>query len=308
MMQLDDVVETVSKDTARNKLATERSIRWLDRAYKYLLEAENQQPEKSEEPEAKKPKPDTSKSPKIASQVNFDTSPISFERQHDVILKDRPEQVLYPITQGVLDPVLRDYCLDELVDDPNRSKKIEGGAIGGLSGGEEKPDFSRVVLQSTARLPEYRPRYVMGIGHPIDILLCISYGCDQFDCVWPTRIARMGIALVRDSRRELNLKRETAFDDVNFKLDPKCTCSTCQNYTLPYIKTLFTNKDPTACSLLSVHNLHHHKQLLTEIREHIEAGTFPEFVNTYLNQVDYFPEWAVEAFAKVGIQVGKNPE
>ena len=183
MMQLDDVVVTTSKDKERNTLATKRSIRWLDRAYDYLLDS----------------KVDTENRPKpckIAKSVEFaDLNSKKhknyFNKQVDVKLDDRPNQVLYPITQGVLDLELRQECLAELNQNLNRSRKIEGGAIGGLSGGEEKEDFCKVVLFSTAKLPSYRPRYVMGIGFPIDLIMCVAMGCDQFDCVWPTRIARM---------------------------------------------------------------------------------------------------------------------
>jgi len=276
MMQLDDVVETTSKDFVRNDLATKRSIRWLDRAYEYLLD----------ENKAKKRK--------IADKVEFidkskDKETELFKKQLDQTLPDRPEQVLYPITQGVLDPNLRNYCLKELVEDPKRSPKIEGGAIGGLSGGEEKPDFCRVILQSTGKLPKYRPRYVMGIGHPIDILVCVALGCDQFDCVWPTRIARMGTVLVRDKRREVNLKKDVSDSkiDLTGKLDPKCNCSTCQNYSYGYLQIMLKNKDPSVCNLLTVHNLWHHKKFLEEIRESIVENKFPDFCRRYLEEVDY---------------------
>ena len=149
----------------------------------------------------------------------------------------------------------------------------------------------------------------MGIGHPIDILVCIALGCDQFDCVWPTRIARMGVALVRDQRREVNVKREIkgTAEEVcrikNSRLDPTCGCPTCRDYTFGYLHVLLKNQEPSVCNLLTVHNLWHHKKFLSDIRESIEGRRFPEFVNEYLNQVNYFPDWALEALEKVGIKV-----
>jgi len=280
MMQLDDVVVTTSEDKERNTLATKRSIRWLDRAFKHAK----------------------TKHRKIADGVAF-SDQTDFKKINDEIITDRPEQVLYPITQGVLDPELREYCLKEYCDKKSRADQIEGGAIGGLSGGEAKEQFCRVILQSTARLPAYRPRYVMGVGHPIDILVCVALGCDQFDCVWPTRIARCGIALVRDERREVIIKKNVDVEILKGKIDSRCGCSTCRRHSYGYIQTLFKNKDPSGCSLLTVHNLHHHKQFMLEMRESIENRKFPEFVQTYLNDTKYYPSWALEALKKVGIEI-----
>ncbi|RVW65367.1 Queuine tRNA-ribosyltransferase catalytic subunit 1 [Vitis vinifera] len=120
----------------------------------------------------------------------------------------RPEeQNLFGIVQGGLDPVLRDICVRGLVD-----RKLPGYvmlplvndagfrrinyAIGGLSGGEDKNSFWRVVAQCTAALPEDKPRYVMGVGYPLDIVVCSALGADMYDCVYPTRTARFGTALV----------------------------------------------------------------------------------------------------------------
>ena len=314
MMQLDDVVVTTSKDKERNTLATKRSIRWLDRAYDYLLDS----------------KVDTENRPKpckIAKSVEFaDLNSKKyknyFNKQVDVKLDDRPNQVLYPITQGVLDLELRQECLAELNQNLNRSRKIEGGAIGGLSGGEEKEDFCKVVLFSTAKLPSYRPRYVMGIGFPIDLIMCVAMGCDQFDCVWPTRIARMGIVLVRDPRRMVDLSKslESSYykqENENGKicqkerekklltnpLDPKCPCSTCKTHNFGYLRILVKNQHPSFCNLLSIHNLAHHKNLMNQIRQAILEQKFPEFVQSYLDEVQYYPKWALDALEKVCIKI-----
>ncbi|KDO81050.1 hypothetical protein CISIN_1g0377181mg, partial [Citrus sinensis] len=101
------------------------------------------------------------------------------------------EQNLFGIVQGGLDPVLRDICVRGLVD-----RNLPGYAIGGLAGGEDKDSFWRVVAQCTAALPEDKPRYVMGVGYPLDIVVCSALGADMYDCVYPTRTARFGTALV----------------------------------------------------------------------------------------------------------------
>ncbi|XP_078441281.1 uncharacterized protein LOC144711223 isoform X2 [Wolffia australiana] len=101
------------------------------------------------------------------------------------------DQNLFGIVQGGLDPVLRDICVKGLVE-----RNLPGYAIGGLSGGEDKDSFWRVVAQCTAALPEDKPRYVMGVGYPLDIVVCSALGADMYDCVYPTRTARFGTALV----------------------------------------------------------------------------------------------------------------
>uniref|UniRef100_A0A453L158 tRNA-guanine(15) transglycosylase-like domain-containing protein n=1 Tax=Aegilops tauschii subsp. strangulata TaxID=200361 RepID=A0A453L158_AEGTS len=100
-------------------------------------------------------------------------------------------QNLFGIVQGGLDPVLRDICVRGLVE-----RNLPGYAIGGLAGGEDKDSFWRVVAQCTAGLPEDKPRYVMGVGYPLDIVVCSALGADMYDCVYPTRTARFGSALV----------------------------------------------------------------------------------------------------------------
>lgn len=285
MMQLDDVVVTTSDDRPRNELATKRSVRWLDRAFTQL-----------------------GKYKKIAENVSFteqreDQDRELFEKS-DKILKDRPEQLLYPITQGVLDTELRKYCLEKYCDEPERAGKIEGGAIGGLSGGEAKEQFCEVVRMSTAKLPAYRPRYVMGVGHPIDLLVCVAMGCDQFDCVWPTRIARCATALVRDSRREVNLKKEIQDQKILMApLEKDCPCPTCKTYSYAYLQLLFRNKVPSVCTMISVHNIAHHKRLMTDMRTAILDGAFPQFCQTYLDQIEYYPKWLIDALENVSISI-----
>ena len=146
----------------------------------------------------------------------------------------------------------------------------------------------------------------MGVGHPIDILVCVALGCDQFDCVWPTRIARTGTALVRDPRREVVLKTKVTDPEIlKGPLDKTCNCHTCRNYSYGYIQMMIKNKASSVCTMVSVHNIAHHKQFMLEIRESLMKNRFPDFVRFYLKQVDYYPRWALDAFEKVGIEVVK---
>ena len=104
------------------------------------------------------------------------------------------EQALFGIIQGGLDPKLRDVCINGL---KARGDKLPGYAIGGLAGGEEKSAFCKVVSQCTAALPPNKPRYVMGVGYPLDLVVCSALGADMYDCVYPSRTARFGTALVQ---------------------------------------------------------------------------------------------------------------
>lgn len=126
------------------------------------------------------------------------------------------EQNLFGIVQGGLDPVLRDICVRGLVD-----RNLPGYAIGGLAGGEDKDSFWRVVAQCTASLPEDKPRYVMGVGYPLDIVVCSALGADMYDCVYPTRTARFGTALIPEG--VLKLKHQVMADDTR-PIDPTCDC------------------------------------------------------------------------------------
>ncbi|KAL6179417.1 hypothetical protein ACLB2K_050932 [Fragaria x ananassa] len=126
-------------------------------------------------------------------------------------------------------------------------------AIGGLAGGESKDSFWRVVAQCTAALPEDKPRYVMGVGYPLDIVVCSALGADMYDCVYPTRTARFGTALIPEG--VLKLKHKAMTEDTR-PIDPTCACMVCKKYTRAYIHCLVT-KDAMGSQLLSYHNLYY---------------------------------------------------
>ncbi|KAG6784305.1 hypothetical protein POTOM_009996 [Populus tomentosa] len=178
------------------------------------------------------------------------------------------EQNLFGIVQGGLDPVLRDICVRGLVE-----RNLPGYAIGGLAGGEDKDSFWRVVAQCTALLPEDKPRYVMGVGYPLDIVVCSALGADLYDCVYPTRTARFGTALIPEG--VLKLKHKAMAEDTR-PIDPTCSCMVCKNYTRAYIHCLVT-KDAMGSQLLSYHNLHYMLQLSRDLHSSIIEERFPEY-------------------------------
>ncbi|XP_021239456.1 queuine tRNA-ribosyltransferase catalytic subunit 1, partial [Numida meleagris] len=130
------------------------------------------------------------------------------------------EQNLFAIIQGGLSPTLRRRCLEEMTQ-----RDVPGFAIGGLSGGEDKALFWRTVKLSTERLPPHKPRYLMGVGYDTDLVVCVALGCDMFDCVFPTRTARFGSALVPWG--SLQLKNRQFAKDFR-PIDEDCDCPTCQ--------------------------------------------------------------------------------
>ncbi|KAL9254503.1 Queuine tRNA-ribosyltransferase catalytic subunit 1-like protein [Drosera capensis] len=207
------------------------------------------------------------------------------------------EQNLFGIVQGGLDPSLRDKCVKGLVE-----RNLPGYAIGGLAGGESKDAFWRIVAQCTAALPENKPRYVMGVGYPLDIVVCSALGADMYDCVYPTRTARFGTALIPEG--VLKLKHNAMATDTQ-PIDPSCTCMVCKKYTRAYIHSLVT-KDAMGSQLVSYHNLHFMMNLSRSLHSSILEGWFPEFVCKFLQTM--FPEgdvpgWVCDAMEVAGIDI-----
>nr|GEV16941.1 queuine tRNA-ribosyltransferase catalytic subunit 1-like [Tanacetum cinerariifolium] len=157
-------------------------------------------------------------------------------------------------------------------------------AISGLTGGEDKDSFWRVVAQCAASLPESKPRYVMGVGYPLDIVVCSALGADMYDSVYPTRTARFVTALVLEG--VLRLKHQSMADDTR-PIDSTCERMACKNYTRAYLHCLVT-KEAMGSQRLSYHNLHYMLQLSRNLHSSIIEGTFPEFICNFLMKM--FPE------------------
>ncbi|KAI9136605.1 tRNA-guanine(15) transglycosylase-like protein [Paraphysoderma sedebokerense] len=249
IMQLDDVVNPLSP-RERIEEAMERSIRWLDRC--------------------------------IGAHQKKET------------------QNLFPIIQGGLYPDLRIRCIDEMV-----KRNCPGYAIGGLSGGEDKNEFWKVpgiknfsipllainfsfffvfdvkiISLCTDRLPEDKPRYCMGIGYALDLIVCTALGVDMYDCVFPTRTARFGNALTPTGSLPL---RSTHYRTDFSPIDSNCPCYTCKNYTRSSLHLLVT-KETTGCHLLSIHNIAFQMRLMREMRESIVKGEFKEWIEMWVKR------------------------
>ncbi|KAL0849068.1 hypothetical protein ABMA28_013430 [Loxostege sticticalis] len=210
------------------------------------------------------------------------------------------EQSIFPIVQGLLDRELREKSARD-----HMSKDVNGFAIGGLSGGEAKDEFWPMVSLSTGLLDKNRPRYLMGVGLAIDLVICVALGVDMFDCVYPTRTARFGCALINTG--QLNLRQKQYETDLN-PIDDDCSCSTCRNYTRAYLHAIVT-VETVACHLISVHNIAFQMRLMQTIRDNIERGTFPQFVNKFVNELysnGDFPPWIINSLSSVGISIVKK--
>jgi queuine tRNA-ribosyltransferase len=176
------------------------------------------------------------------------------------------ERVLFGIIQGSVYPDLRRRSSAELV-----SLHFPGYAIGGLSVGEPKEETLRIVEQATALLPEDKPRYLMGVGFPEDIVEAVARGVDLFDCVVPTRNARNGT--VYTSRGKLVVKNAAYARDWS-PIDPDCDCETCRRYSRAYLRHLFNTGEMSGPRLATYHSLYFYLHLLAEIRQVIREGSF----------------------------------
>jgi queuine tRNA-ribosyltransferase len=176
---------------------------------------------------------------------------------------------LFGIVQGGMYEALRDDSLDGLI-----RTGFDGYAIGGLSVGEPKEDMLRILTHTTPRLPRERPRYLMGVGTPEDLLEGIAAGIDMFDCVMPTRNARNGWLFTRYG--DLKLRNARYRSDLD-PVEPGCACPTCRQFSRAYLHHLQRVNEILGARLNTVHNLHFYLGLMRDARAAIEAGRFEAF-------------------------------
>ncbi len=176
---------------------------------------------------------------------------------------------LFGIVQGGMFEDLRDESLRELVN-----LDFDGYAIGGLSVGEPKEDMRRILKHTAPQLPADKPRYLMGVGTPEDIVAAVAQGIDMFDCVMPTRNARNGHLFTRHG--DVRIKNAQYRMDLR-PLDEQCNCYTCRNFTRAYLHHLHKLNEILGARLNTIHNLHYYQELMRDIRAAIEAGQFDEF-------------------------------
>jgi queuine tRNA-ribosyltransferase len=180
----------------------------------------------------------------------------------------------FGIVQGGTDETLRERSAAELAE-----LDFPGYAIGGVSVGEPPEAIARVARFTAARLPETRPRYLMGVGRPEDLVEAVAGGVDLFDCVMPTRNARNGTLFT--SQGKINIKREQYRSDPR-PLDPACPCETCTQYSRAYLRHLFVSNEILASRLNTLHNLSYYMGLMTALREAIAAESFGAFREAFL--------------------------
>jgi len=176
---------------------------------------------------------------------------------------------LYGIVQGGMYEDLRDESARELI-----GMDFDGYAIGGLSVGEPKHDMARILAHTAPQLPAGKPRYLMGVGTPSDLVFAVGQGIDQFDCVLPTRNARHGILFTR--RGEMRI-RNARWKTDTAPIDDECGCHTCTHFSRAYVHHLIRANEILGARLTTIHNLHYYHRLMAGMRAAIEARRFADF-------------------------------
>jgi queuine tRNA-ribosyltransferase len=187
--------------------------------------------------------------------------------------KKRKEQALFSIVQGGMFKDLREKSARALVD-----LDFDGYAVGGLSVGESTSLMLEIVEYTTALLPEQKPRYLMGVGRPEDMVEAVKRGIDMFDCVLPTRNARNGMLFTSAGKIVIKNARHKSED---ISIDPHCNCYTCKHYSRAYLHHLFAAKEILSSILNTIHNLYYYLNLMAEIRTSIKEGTFARFCQKF---------------------------
>jgi queuine tRNA-ribosyltransferase len=187
----------------------------------------------------------------------------------------RQRQALYAIVQGGIFPDLRRQSAEFLT-----SLKFDGYAVGGLSIGEPKSVTFDITEQTAALLPSDKPRYLMGVGSPEDVVECVARGIDIFDCALPTRVARNGALYTRKGRVDIG---NAVFSQQETPIDTDCRCYTCQNFSAAYLHHLFRSKELLAYRLATIHNLAFMSSLVESIRSAILQGAFDKFRQEFLS-------------------------
>lgn len=190
--------------------------------------------------------------------------------------KNKDRQGLFAIVQGGIYEDLRDKSFEEL---SRYDEDFAGYALGGLAVGEPREDMYRILEYITPKLPKNKPRYLMGVGEPLDMLEAVESGIDMMDCVQPTRIGRHGTVFTKYGRLVIKNK---VYELDDRPLDEGCDCYACKNYTRGYIRHLFKAKEILGQRLATYHNLHFLIKLMNDSREAIKEGRFKEFKDEFI--------------------------
>jgi queuine tRNA-ribosyltransferase len=193
-----------------------------------------------------------------------------------VAAKTRPDQALFGIVQGGMLPELRRESAAFVATQP-----VDGFGIGGLGVGEPKPLMYQTLAETTAALPGDRPRYMMGIGSPEDLVECVGLGVDMFDCVQPTRLGRHGAAWTPDGRINL-LAARWARDER--PIDEACDCYSCRYHSRAYIRHLLRAEEMLGARLATIHNVQFLVRLMQDARAAIIEGSYARFRDEFMER------------------------
>jgi queuine tRNA-ribosyltransferase len=194
--------------------------------------------------------------------------------------RTREDRAVFAIIQGGTERDLRTRHVEELCAHP-----FDGFAIGGLSVGESIPEMYDTLAHTAPQLPQDTPRYLMGVGRPVDLLEGVARGVDMFDCVMPTRNARKGGLFVDGGRRKMNI-RNARFKADRAPIDEACGCYTCQRFSRGYLRHLLRSNELLAQRLLSIHNLYVYLGLMRGIRNALRANEFERFYTSWKAGLD----------------------
>lgn len=181
----------------------------------------------------------------------------------------RPESLLFGIVQGGLSLEHRKYSLEQVT-----SVDLPGYALGGFSIGEPIHLMHELLPEVAPLMPENKPRYLMGVGTPLDLIISIDSGIDMFDCVMPTRVARNGTLYTWQGK--VSIKRQEYKEDPG-PLDPECDCYTCKNYSRAYLRHLFLSGEILGSRLNTIHNLHFYMSVMAKARQALDEGTWEAY-------------------------------
>jgi queuine tRNA-ribosyltransferase len=251
--------------------ASERSLRWLERCSAEFARLRSEDATDSVRGGAKTPE-DGGPPRRSQNTSNPHHTPTDFAPSSS---HPRPAQTLFPIAQGGIHADLRRDAARRIAS----AGDWDGVAIGGLSVGEAKPAMYEMLDVMHETLPSARPRYLMGVGFPEDLIEGTRRGVDLFDCVAPTRMGRNGTAFTSAGR--LNVRRAELRESA-LPLDPECDCSTCTRFSRAYIRHLFASDETLGLRLLSLHNVHFLVALMRHARAAILDGTFDRWSRDWL--------------------------
>lgn len=222
------------------------------------------------------PFPADIRSAEIGVHRTFDWAKRGLRRYQELCNAVEVNSSLFGIVQGSVYESLRKLSAEQIV-----SLDFAGYAVGGLAVGESKKTMEDMLALTIPFLPSDKPRYLMGVGYPEDILMAVSYGVDIFDCVLPTRNARTG--MVFTSRGPLIFRNADCADDER-PFDPDCDCKVCRRYSRAYIRHLYNQREITALILASYHSTYFYQKLMRDIRASIEQNAFSAFRSRFLER------------------------